>query len=74
MAFPFDEGPIIDIEAQIMQLCNSYEIMQCAIHRERVIRARYDILAFPGDYLRERYRFSVESLILFEQPSPSLHL
>ncbi|XP_061576134.1 putative nuclease HARBI1 [Cololabis saira] len=53
MAFPFDEGRIIDREAQIVR----------AIHRERVIRPRYDILSFPDEHLRERYRFSAESLL-----------
>lgn len=52
MACPFDERPI-DIGAQIIR----------AIHRERIIRPRLDILAFPEDFLLERYRFSRDSLL-----------
>ena len=46
MACPFDERPV-DIGAQIIR----------AIHRERLIRPRLDILS-----LLERYRFSHDSL------------
>ncbi|XP_059915809.1 putative nuclease HARBI1 [Gadus macrocephalus] len=52
MACPFDERPI-DIGAQIIR----------AIHRERLIRPRLDILSFPEDFLLERYRFSRDSLL-----------
>ena len=52
MACPFDERPV-DIGAQIIR----------AIHRERLIRPRLDILAYPDDFLLERYRFSRKSLI-----------
>ena len=51
MACPFDERPV-DIGAQIIR----------AIHRERLIRPRLDILSFPEDFLLERYRFSHDSL------------
>ena len=52
MACPFDERPIV-IGAQIIR----------AIHRERLIRPRLDILSFPEDFLLERYRFSCDSLL-----------
>ncbi|XP_071394013.1 putative nuclease HARBI1 [Centroberyx affinis] len=34
-----------------------------ALRQERVIRPRPDILSYPPEYLRERYRFSRESII-----------
>ncbi|XP_063316983.1 putative nuclease HARBI1 [Pelmatolapia mariae] len=53
MACPFLEEPV-DVEAQILRR---------ALRRERVIRARLDILSFPDDFLCERYRFSAQSII-----------
>ena len=52
MACRFDERTA-DIGAQIIR----------AIHREWLIRPRLDILAYPDDFLLERYRFSRKSLI-----------
>ena len=52
MACPFDERPV-HIGAQIIR----------GIHRERLIRPRLDIFAYPEDFLLERYRFSRKSLI-----------
>nr|XP_024654062.1 putative nuclease HARBI1 [Maylandia zebra] len=53
MACPYLEEPV-DLEAQILRT---------ALRRERVIRARLDILSFPDDFLCERYRFSAQSII-----------
>ncbi|XP_039899154.1 putative nuclease HARBI1, partial [Simochromis diagramma] len=53
MACPFLEEPV-DVEAQILRR---------ALRRERVIRARLDILSFPDDFLCERYCFSAQSII-----------
>ncbi|XP_062849564.1 putative nuclease HARBI1 [Trichomycterus rosablanca] len=53
MACPFLQDPV-DIEAQIIRR---------ALRRERVIRPRLDILSFPDEFLRERYRFSSQSII-----------
>ena len=52
MACPFDERPV-DIGTQIIR----------AIHRERLIRPRLEILAYPDYFLLEGYRFSRKSLI-----------
>ncbi|XP_051500407.1 putative nuclease HARBI1 [Myxocyprinus asiaticus] len=52
MASPFLENPV-DIGAQIVQK---------ALRRERVFRDRQNPLAFPDDYLYERYRFSAEGI------------
>ncbi|XP_013766782.1 putative nuclease HARBI1 [Pundamilia nyererei] len=52
MACPVLEEPV-DREAQILRR---------ALRRERVIRARLDILSFPDDFLCERYRFSAQSI------------
>ncbi|XP_056104451.1 putative nuclease HARBI1 [Rhinichthys klamathensis goyatoka] len=53
MACPFEDDPV-DVEAQIIR--NLFR-------RERVIRPRIDVFSYPNEYLRERYRFSKESLI-----------
>ena len=53
MACPFDEDPV-DVEAQIIR---------GFFHRERVIRPRIDVFAYPNEYLKERYRFSKDSLV-----------
>ncbi|XDV41969.1 hypothetical protein PO909_010738 [Leuciscus waleckii] len=53
MACPFDDDPV-DVEAQIIR---------GFFRRERVIRPRIDVFSFPNDYLKERYRFSKDSLI-----------
>ncbi|XP_026012830.1 putative nuclease HARBI1 [Astatotilapia calliptera] len=52
MACPFLEEPV-DLEAQILRR---------ALRRERVIRARMDILSLPDDFLCERYRVSAQSI------------
>uniref|UniRef100_A0A3Q2VRZ6 Putative nuclease HARBI1 n=1 Tax=Haplochromis burtoni TaxID=8153 RepID=A0A3Q2VRZ6_HAPBU len=52
MACPVLEEPV-DLEAQILRR---------ALRRERVIRARMDILSLPDDFLCERYRFSTQSI------------
>ena len=52
MECPFDERPV-DIGAHIIR----------AIHWERLIRPRLDILSYPDILLLERYRFSRKSLI-----------
>lgn len=53
MASPFLESPV-DIGAQIVRR---------ALRRERVLRDRQNPLAFPDDYLYERYRFSAEGIV-----------
>lgn len=53
MACPFDEDPV-DVEAQIIR---------GFFRRERVIRPRIDVFAYPNEYLTERYRFSKDSLV-----------
>ncbi|XP_055058698.2 putative nuclease HARBI1 [Misgurnus anguillicaudatus] len=53
MASPFLENPV-DIGAQIVRR---------ALRRERVFRDRQNPLAFPDDYLYERYGFSAEGIV-----------
>ncbi|KAI7813805.1 putative nuclease HARBI1 [Triplophysa rosa] len=53
MASPFLESPV-DIGAQIVKR---------AFREERVLRDRQNPLAFPDDYLYERYRFSAEGIV-----------
>ena len=61
MACPFDERPV-DIGAQIIR----------AIHRERLIRPRLDILSFLDYFLLERYSFSRDSFAFSNPTLPML--
>ena len=53
MDCPFLENPI-DIEARIMRN---------GLRRERIFRPRLDVLSFPEEFIFERYRFSLNSII-----------
>ena len=53
MGCPFLGQPI-DFEQNLIRI---------ALRQERIFRPRLDILSFPDDYLRERYRFSSHSII-----------
>ena len=55
MACPFENDPVDEGAALLRRELN--------IRPERVIRPRIDVLAFPENYLFERYRFTSESII-----------
>ncbi|XP_070845633.1 putative nuclease HARBI1 [Chaetodon trifascialis] len=54
MACPFDNDPVDEGAALLRRELN--------ICREMVIRPRIDVLAFPDNYLFERYRFTSQSI------------
>lgn len=55
MACPFDNDPVDEGAALLRRELN--------IRREMIIRPRIDVLAFPDNYLFERYRFTSQSII-----------
>lgn len=54
MACPFDDDPIDEGAALLRRELN--------IRREIIIRPRIDVLAFPDNFLFERYRFKSQSI------------